>query len=165
VWVVQDIYTPLTQIISVVDTQLQQADQKILQEAKDYADQVSLQRVLTLLPTIAAIQQSIRALQTFNDECGEPMCETMGPKTDLGKLLKNLAGLLGLLAGFAVAGLTEHDLEQMAEQLAANAFTPAETLFGRFVQSGETVGGAAASLVDDIGAAGTDLLRELGAAI
>lgn len=41
-----------------------------------------------------------QAAKAWEDDCGEPMCQTVGPKTDWGKLLKRFgpAGLLALLA-------------------------------------------------------------------
>jgi hypothetical protein len=56
--------------------------------------------VAPLALAVAAMQSQLGALQTESDECTKPMCDTMGPKTDLGKLLKgiNIAKWLALLA-------------------------------------------------------------------
>jgi hypothetical protein len=60
-----------------------------------------------IVPELAATALIARAAQTmaaaakaWEDDCGEPMCETVGPKTDWGKLFKRFgpAGLLALLA-------------------------------------------------------------------
>lgn len=52
----------------------------------------------------------------WEDDCGEPMCQTMGPKTDLGKLLKrtNVAAILALLA--AIAALDPDTVENASEE-------------------------------------------------
>ena len=52
---------------------------------------------------LSALQSQVGKLQTENDECTQPMCETLGPKTDWGKLLKRFApkaifALLALIA-------------------------------------------------------------------
>lgn len=52
---------------------------------------------------LAALKAQVGKLQTENDECTQPMCEMVGPKSDWGKLLKRFApkaifALLALLA-------------------------------------------------------------------
>lgn len=162
-WVRTDIALPIMQALQELDLKTQMEMQSILAQAETYADGLLNAKLATLLPAIAALQQAVQKLQTESDECTQPMCDTMGPKTDLGKALKALEGLLGVLAGFAVAGLTEADLERLANMLATGITTPAEDLLSGFVARGETVGHAASAVIADIGNVGDDLLHELGA--
>jgi hypothetical protein len=65
---------------------------------------------LARLAAVGALAASITTALTWIEECGAPMCESFGPKTDLGKFLKLLnvaadAALLAELASLDCAGI------------------------------------------------------------
>lgn len=105
-----------------------------------------LAQIAPVATVAAAAQASARAIQTWQDECGQPMCDTMGPKTDLGKLLKMIqaGALLAMLA--ELAGADFEDVENVITTVArtvGGVIGQAEELF---VEGGETLGGTLARL-------------------
>lgn len=58
-----------------------------------------------------------QAAKAWEDDCGEPMCQTVGPKTDWGKLLKRFGptAIFALLA--AIAAENPDKVEAIAEDL------------------------------------------------
>lgn len=113
--------------------------------AKEHADAqayTDLKIAAALAPVTAALavmQRQMNALQTENDTCVQPMCETMGPNTDLGKLLKafNVAKWLAILA--ALETIDVKTLEAFAAEIAGT-----EGRIGEWVASavlGELQGG------------------------
>ena len=105
--------------IGDLGNQVQTDMQQVLAQAEQYADDAIDAKLGPVLLTLAALATQIRNITSWIDDCGEPMCDTMGPKTGLGKWLKALEGLLGLLAGFTLAELTEHQLEHYATVFAS----------------------------------------------
>lgn len=149
-WAIDNVYDPLLQDVWNVIA-LEQADianlGKWLQTQIDGIDQIDIPAILTRLGIIAA---AITALQTWVDDCGEPMCAQMGPKTDWSKLLKvlNVAGMLALLT--SVGSLTESELEQLAATVASMAADPAAAFAQAFVTDGDTLAAAIASNLPQI---------------
>lgn len=78
--------------------------------------------VLPELATATAAAAAAKALATkaqeWEDDCGEPMCETVGPKTNWGKLFKRFdAALLWALLA-AIAAESPEEIEHAAEDFA-----------------------------------------------
>lgn len=78
-----------------------------------------------VLPTIAAVVATQTAMQTVQNkltaestECVQPMCETMGPNTELGKGLKLLKGIKWLAILAALEAMDVHTLEALANTVA-----------------------------------------------
>lgn len=78
----------------------------------------------TVLPELAGLSviaheayKLAQAAKAWEDDCGEPMCETVGPKTDWGKLLKRFGptAIFALLA--AIAAENPHAVESAADDL------------------------------------------------
>lgn len=76
-----------------------------------------------LLPGLAAATllageaaKLARVAKQWEDDCGEPMCQTVGPKTDWGKLFKRFdaAAILALLT--ALAATDPSEIEHAAEE-------------------------------------------------
>lgn len=59
--------------------------------------------VAPITKALSQLQKQVNNLQTENDECTEPMCDVVGPKSDWGKLLKRFApkAIFALLAVLA----------------------------------------------------------------
>lgn len=92
------------------------------------------------------------AITTWVDDCGEPMCQYAGPKTDWGKLLKRFAeaDIFALLA--AVAAENPHTLERIAEDL-AGVLEPLvrQWVYGWFGVAGGDQSGAAKGISGVVG--------------
>lgn len=78
-----------------------------------------------ILPAIAAVtatqvaQQAItNRLTAESTECVQPMCETMGPNTELGKGLSLLKGIKWLAILAALEAMDVHTLERLANTVA-----------------------------------------------
>lgn len=88
----------------------------------------------------ATVLPQVASLTAESEECVKPMCETMGPNTDLGKLLKLIkwASLAALLA--ELAGLHATDIEGLVGKFGTE-LTSAMSMFQElFVDGGETIG-------------------------
>lgn len=72
---------------------------------------------------LSALKSQVDKLQTENDECTEPMCETVGPKSDWGKLLKKYAPS-AILALIAAAILTDPEEAERAAVDSAQVLGP-----------------------------------------
>ena len=72
---------------------------------------------------LSALKSQVDKLQTENDECTEPMCETVGPKSDWGKLLKKYAPA-AILALIAAAILTDPEEAERAAVDSAQVLGP-----------------------------------------
>ena len=95
--------------------------------------------------TVGPIRAAVAALQTESEDCTQPMCETLGPKTDLGKLLKALKFAADAAFLAELYNLTEPELVGYIKKVVAamaNVVTDFESFFG---SGGETVGHLIAS--------------------
>jgi len=72
---------------------------------------------------LASLKGQVDKLQTENDDCTEPMCETVGPKSEWGKLLKKYAPS-AILALIAAAILTDPEEAERAAVDAAEVLGP-----------------------------------------
>lgn len=102
-------------------------------------------RIAPLFATQTALKTALSVLQKESDDCVKPMCQTMGPKTNLGKLLKGLT-LAADLALFAeLASMDSDELAAFIRNIAgkfAAVVTEFEDYFGG---GGETLGGLIAN--------------------
>ena len=119
-------------------------------------------RVAALLAALAALGVRVSALEATADECVQPMCDTFGPKTDLGKLFKTLAGIVGgALTADLLSGLTYEQLQDIAQTLGGFTSTNIETSFERFVAGG-TVGGVVSGVTHQLTDEAKSVLGDLG---
>jgi hypothetical protein len=149
-WAIDNIYHPLlgeiTGEIARVEAEIG-ADVRALE--RDLAN-LNVGDIAGLAARLAAIAAAVSAVTTWVEDCGAPMCEQMGPKTDWSKLLKvlNVAGMLALLT--SVGTLTEAELEQLAVTVASIGASPAATFVDDFVTAGDTLAAAIADAVPAI---------------
>lgn len=109
-------------------------------EAIDHANQLNARTLIHVGEVVAPVAAATKALAQWVDDCGAPMCETMGPKTDLGKLLKGLK-LAATLALFAeIANLNEDRLATLIRELTSHVGGIIDTFSQLFVQDGRTIG-------------------------
>lgn len=146
-WAIDNIYTPLDALVRQVETAIPVWAEGAYVDAKAYADDLVHSETAKIAAAVAAAVAAAAVATTWIDDCGEPMCQTLGPKTDLGKLFKalQLAGDAALLA--ELAGMNEADLVALVRTLAAR-FGGLVTDFERFFDSGnETIGQLVSSAV------------------
>jgi hypothetical protein len=99
---------------------------------------------------IAAVAAGVAAIAKWIDDCGEPMCQNLGPKTDLGKLLKGLKVAAEVAALGALLQMDANDLARLIHALTARlgaVVGDIETFLG---PGGETVAGLIAAATADV---------------
>lgn len=107
-WGLDNIFRPLHENINDLEARtnirIKAGDEKTLDDARSLINAHDAE----LAAGLGAVALAVKALQSWVDDCGEPMCQQFGPKTDMSSLLKKLleGGILGLLAGFALADPT-----------------------------------------------------------
>jgi hypothetical protein len=96
---------------------------------------------------LAGVAAQVATLAQESTDCTVPMCETMGPKTDLGKLLKalSLAGDVALLA--EIANINESDLASLISTVASKAATYIDFFENTFMTGGQSIGSTVAQAV------------------
>jgi hypothetical protein len=72
---------------------------------------------------IQSLTKRVTAMEKWVDDCGEPVCETVGPKTDWGKLLKRFAPKLIWLLLAEIAATHPEELEKATVEL-VNTLAP-----------------------------------------
>lgn len=100
------VYTELLKVQPAIDASIKANNPTIVAAAQSQVN--ALHDLLT--PTITAAAAAAASATNWIDDCGEPMCQTQGPKTDLGKFLKALkvaewAALIAELAALRADGL------------------------------------------------------------
>lgn len=90
---------------------------------------------------VTPIRTAVQALTQESEDCVQPMCETMGPKTDLGKLLKGLANAAEIAAIAELVNLKESDLTSLLQTVGSKAASYISFFEDHFVEGGETIGG------------------------
>lgn len=147
-WTRDNIAMPLLESLGEIHEQLdQKINDTIAAIPQIVKDNIPVAGLATAA-SVAAVATKVAAVGSWVDDCGEPMCETMGPKTDLGKLLKavSLLGAAAALGDFAT--MTEADVLAKLKQ-AIGEFTRMAGDFNDFFSpGGETV---AALVKDTIG--------------
>lgn len=149
-WAIDNIYHPLLVDVLTGVAQVEadlKADVRALEGT--IAD-LNVGDIAGLAARLGAIAAAISVVESWVNDCGEPMCEQMGPKTDWSKLLKvlNVAGMLALLT--SVGTLTESQLEQLAANVATIGADPASAFVDAFVTEGDTLAAAIAAAVPAI---------------
>lgn len=145
-WTQNHVLVPLVESLGSLETRMTQ----VINLKAEESHQISAQQVAglgaVLLPAIAAVAAKAASVANWVDSCGAPMCDTMGPKTDLGKLLKllKIGAAAALLA--ELAALNADTLEKrMAEAvgLVERIVSEFQVFFGG---TGETLGGVLSHL-------------------
>lgn len=146
-WAVDNILHPLEETIFNVAADVPVQAEHAYERAKLYTDDAVNALGLRTLAAFAPVHLAISALQKESEDCTQPMCEAMGPKTDLGKLLKGLkvAEWAALLATIAAA--RETDIDGALTFLSHQAGHYISTFEDTFVTGGGTIGQTVADLV------------------
>lgn len=139
-WAIDNIYNPLLNDVQTLERDTVIAIEGTATRVLDEARSLVKDEVINRTAAIAALATAVAAITTFVEECGQPMCDTFGPKTDLGKLFKALA-LAGELAALAeLANMNEHDLAALLTTVGRKAATYIDFLETNFVAGGESIG-------------------------
>lgn len=118
-WTTDHVYIPLQHEIAVErvtrTTQVRAITQTDLPALERRLDA----KLAPVIATVAVIAPIATGIAKWVADCGEPMCQTQGPKTDLGKLLKGLkvASYVALLA--ELAALDENGLDNVISSIEA----------------------------------------------
>jgi len=161
-WVIDDIYSPLLDgFVTSIDDLRTLLDEAVgaLQTQINGIDGTYIPDIVAAIAGLLTITEG---LTTTMDECAVPTCDFVGPNSDLGKLLKSLEGLLGILATLAVADMSLDELERLANNIAALASPGADAFVSAFVGGGETVEQAGGAILGDVSGAAGDVLSALG---
>lgn len=103
-------------------------------------------KIAPVAALVATLAPAIRALQTESEQCTQPMCQTMGPKTDLGKFLKALATAATLADIAYLLSLNERELVQRITDTIAHFAGYVGTLESDFIVGGKSIGQVIAGL-------------------
>lgn len=146
-WAIDNIYRPLQENIGQVAKEIPVWSAGALADAKAYTGIAVGALGVKVLTEIAPLSKAVTALQTESEQCTQPMCDTFGPKTDLGKLLKGLkvAEFVTLLAEIAAA--RETDLDGALRFLSDRAAGYVNTFESTFVNAGDTIGATVGALL------------------
>lgn len=145
-WAIDNIYHPLlvdlVQTAGWLETDIHDGLTRVLAEAEALVHSEAVARAAA----IAGVAAAAAAITSWVDDCGEPMCQVIGPKTDLGKWLKalSLAESAALLAELANA--KESDVENAVRGIAAMSTGIVDQINTMFVTGGATVGETVAGL-------------------
>lgn len=99
---------------------------------------------------IAGVTAAVAAVSAWVVDCGEPMCQTLGPKTDLGKLLKGLKLATELAALTALLEMDEGDLADLIHSITARMAAILDDVEQFLSPGGETVAGLIAAIGADV---------------
>lgn len=131
-WALDNIYRPLQQQTELIEEDTRHRELVIAQQLQTETKQQVQQEEQERIAAFLLLQQSVRLLQTEEEECTKPMCETMGPKTDLGKFLKALSIASGAALFLELANLDEQGLENLIrgfQHLAGGAIDTFDDVF------------------------------------
>lgn len=139
-WAMDNIFRPIIETIFVDEQAAVLREQQVRADAVKHANDLNTNLAQHVLGEIAPVAALATATAKWVDDCGAPMCDTVGPKTDLGKLLKGLkiAALAAVLA--ELAGLDEHGLETLLRGLQHLSAGVIDTFTSLFVGGGDTLG-------------------------
>lgn len=139
-WSYDHIFTPLYENIGQAEAQATAQANAVEAKIAPTAQAIATSTVAPALAAIATMAPAITALQKVTDDCTTPMCETMGPKTDLGKLLKAL-NVASAAAFFAeLAALDRNGLEAVLRLLQHAARGVVDDVNALFVEGGHALG-------------------------
>lgn len=149
-WATDNIYDPLHENIGQVAAAIPVWSEGAYERAKDYTDQAVDGLGINVLKQLVPLTLAVQALQTESEDCVQPMCEVMGPKTDLGKFLKGLKLATELAALTAVLQMDEGDLANLIHAVTSRMAAILGDVEDFFAPGGETVAGLVAAITADI---------------
>lgn len=116
-WVLHSVYQPVQREIITLNGEIRDMRKSVTADHLNISHNV-LPKLAALGAAVTVATRLATAAKAFEDSCGEPMCQTVGPKTDWGKFFKRFgpAALMVLLG--AVAAEDPEAVEDAAEQFA-----------------------------------------------
>lgn len=140
-WARDNIFAPLQYELGTIKPAIDQGVAKAEQVAHNDALAQVTKYAAEVGAALGPIKSAVQALQTESEDCVQPMCETMGPKTNLGKFLKGLqlAADAALLAD--LAGAKESDIADAIRRIASAAAALIGTFERDFLAGGSTLAG------------------------
>lgn len=149
-WGLHNIFTPLYDELLKVQPAINAGVSQAESVAHNALHNSEIAQAVKFAAEVAPVAAAVKAVQSFVDECGQPMCDTMGPKTDLGKLLKGLKVALaaGLLTEIATA--KESDVAGAITRVASHVATIISTFESSFMTGGKTLAGLVADEITHV---------------
>lgn len=146
-WVVESVYNPVLAELATVDAQIRTDVWDLVGSWAGTLEDAIAGIDADLLARLGVVAGVAAAVATWVEECGAPMCSTMGPATDLFKFFKalELAGTLSLL--MEIANMSEADVEARLRELAGDVQHIVGAFESTFVGGGGTLKDFALSLV------------------
>jgi hypothetical protein len=140
-WAIDNIFTPLYENIGQAEAQARDYTNQWASAVAADAHAYTLASVLPIWSVLQQIQAKQLAQEALNNDCTTPMCDVMGPKTDLGKWLKalNIAATAALLA--ELAALDGNGIETLLRGLIAVSGGVIDDIDAVFT-GGESIGSA-----------------------
>lgn len=117
-WVQRDIAAPLLREVGKVEGKVDGLVRDLGHIIDSRVGSIVNARVAGILATLAALGVTVASIATEIEQCVEPMCESFGPKSDLGQLLKRLEVAKWLAIIAALEATDVHDLEALAATVA-----------------------------------------------
>lgn len=117
-WTRQQVAQPLLKAIGDQRTQITNETTLRLQATHDKILQEVLPAIAAVTLAQAQMQPVLTKLTAESTECVQPMCDTMGPKTELGKGLSLLKGIKWLAILAALEAMDVKTLEALANTVA-----------------------------------------------
>lgn len=145
-WTVDHVFLPLAQQQAKDRVHTQTQLNKITGTDLPDLERRLLAKLAPVAVTATAAAAAAAKVAAWVDDCGEPMCQVQGPKTDLGKFLKGLkfAATAALLA--EVASWTEADVENLIRQFVGAGTTAADDIRALFIDGGKSIGATIADI-------------------
>jgi len=119
-------------------------------------------KVAPIISAVQNLEDRVTKLETEASECTEPMCEAMGPKTDVGKLLKNLNSLLNAGTLALLLTLRVDDVRRIANGLVGLGAGDLEAFVNSFMQGDSAISGVKSLVEDTVTAVGEQLAKDVG---
>lgn len=139
-WAIDNLYHPLlTDIVTTAGEIYDTIDRTAEWVTAEIESQLKVER-LARIAAITGIFAEVITLAKWVEECGAPMCESIGPKTDLGKLFKALSVAEGALLLTQLANLDEAGINSLLRGLSSLAEGVVGDFETFFVGGGDTIG-------------------------
>ena len=118
-WVKSDVLAPLLRDIQGIEARIDAVTGDVTRTIEARLGALVNARLGAIVATIAALSAAVATITAEMTECVEPMCETFGPNSDLGRLLKQLDVLKWAAIIAALESTSVEDLEQLAAAVAS----------------------------------------------
>lgn len=140
------LYTELLKVQPAIDQSIKTNNPTILDAAQSKVNALHD----LLIPTLTGLAAGLGKVETEVEECVKPMCESLGPKSKLGKLLKalNIAADAALIAELLT--MDEGELVSFMRTVAGKFGALVNDFEDFFGSGGETLGGLVRKAIPDV---------------